>query len=78
VVVELPLRPRDGCGDRLYHGLVEGHPAGPSDELHLFVYPLALGSGIRLFPEHGATTKLALDSSVAYTSGVLHLTYGPV
>lgn len=50
---------------------------GLVDELHLFVYPLALGTGLRLFPEGGAVTKLSLGGSEAYDSGVVHLTYLP-
>ena len=46
------------------------------DELHLFVYPLATGSGQRLFAD-GATVKLAFAGSEAYDNGVLHLTYIP-
>jgi len=49
---------------------------GLVDELHLFVYPVALGAGLRLF-EDGTTTKLALLASEAYDSGVVHLAYGP-
>ncbi len=49
---------------------------GLVDELHLFVYPLALGSGLRLFGD-GATVKLALAGHEAYDNGVLHLTYTP-
>jgi dihydrofolate reductase len=45
------------------------------DELHLFVYPVALGSGCRLFPDDGPAIKLALAGSEAYANGVLHLTY---
>jgi dihydrofolate reductase len=48
---------------------------GLVDRLHLFVYPLAHGSGRRLFPEGGPVTKFALAGSEAYDSGVLHLTY---
>jgi dihydrofolate reductase len=48
---------------------------GLVDDLHLFVYPLAHGSGQRLFPEGGPVTKFALAESDAYDSGVLHLTY---
>ena len=47
------------------------------DELHLFVYPVALGSGLRLFGESDRPMKLELGASEAYTSGVVHLTYGP-
>ncbi len=49
---------------------------GLVDQLHLFVYPIALGSGQRLFVE-GEATKLALDSSRTYDNGVVRLTYGP-
>ena len=53
----------------LHEGLV--------DELHLFVYPVALGSGGRLFPEGNETTKLALKDHDVYDNGVVHLSYGP-
>jgi dihydrofolate reductase len=48
---------------------------GLVDELHLFVYPLVLGSGEKLFPEGGPLVKLTLGGAEAYDSGVLHLTY---
>jgi dihydrofolate reductase len=47
------------------------------DELHLFVFPLALGSGARLFGEGDSSTKFALAGVEAYDSGVAHLTYRP-
>ncbi len=50
---------------------------GLVDELHLFVFPLALGSGLRLFPEGGGPVKLTLGGSESYDSGVVHLTYTP-
>jgi dihydrofolate reductase len=50
---------------------------GLVDELHLFVFPIALGSGARLFPEADGPTKLSLAGIEAYDSGVVHLTYGP-
>ena len=50
---------------------------GLVDELHLFVFPVALGAGLRLFPEGGAPTKLKLGGVEAYDSGVVHLTYRP-
>lgn len=49
---------------------------GLVDELHLFVFPVVLGSGLRLFPE-GQGLKLALAGCESYDSGVVHLTYGP-
>ena len=45
------------------------------DELHLFVYPVVLGAGLRLFGEGGGPVKLTLGASEACSSGVLHLTY---
>ncbi|HEX6232072.1 MAG TPA: dihydrofolate reductase family protein [Jiangellaceae bacterium] len=50
--------------------------AGLVDELHLFVHPIAIGSGMRLF-EDGPTLPLTLISSQAFATGVLHLVYGP-
>jgi len=50
---------------------------GLIDELHLFVYPLTLGTGLRLFPEGDAPAKLALASSETYANGVVHLAYRP-
>jgi dihydrofolate reductase len=50
---------------------------GLVDELHLFVFPLALGSGLRLFPDGGGPIKLTLGGAEAYDSGVVHLTYTP-
>jgi dihydrofolate reductase len=50
---------------------------GLVDELHLFVFPVALGSGERLFPDGGLETKLDLAASDTYASGVVHLAYEP-
>jgi len=46
------------------------------DGLHLFVYPVALGSGERFFRE-GQETRLALKEQETYPNGVVHLHYGP-
>jgi dihydrofolate reductase len=55
--------------------LVRGMLAdGLVDELHLFVFPLTLGAGQRLF-EAGDAFKFALAGTEAYDSGVLHLSY---
>jgi dihydrofolate reductase len=50
---------------------------GLVDELHLFVYPVALGDGRRLWQEGTSPTKLALTASDVYDNGVVHLCYGP-
>jgi dihydrofolate reductase len=48
---------------------------GLVDDLHLFVYPLVLGVGQRLFADSGPAAKFALAGSEAYSNGVLYLTY---
>jgi dihydrofolate reductase len=50
---------------------------GLVDELHLFVYPVAVGSGQRLFTDLDFPFALALIHSEAFANGVVHLTYGP-
>ena len=49
---------------------------GLVDELHLFVYPVALGSGARLFGE--SQVKFTLAQAHSYDNGVVHLAYRPV
>jgi dihydrofolate reductase len=51
---------------------------GLIDELHLFVYPLCVGPGERLFREEGPGVKYTLAGSQAFSSGVLHLAYAPI
>lgn len=51
----------------LHHGLV--------DRLNLWVYPLVLGSGKRVFAGGAVPTALRLTESVTYPSGALHLSY---
>ena len=50
---------------------------GLVDRLHLFVYPLTLGSGPRLFDPPAGRRQFTLDAAETYSSGVLHLTYSP-
>jgi dihydrofolate reductase len=46
------------------------------DDLHLFVYPIALGSGEKFWRD-GEATRLALKAHDVYDNGVVHLGYGP-
>jgi len=58
--------------------LVRGMLAdGLVDELHLFVFPVALGSGERLFTDNESSMKLSLIKSDTYDNGVVHVAYGP-
>ncbi|SNS48747.1 Dihydrofolate reductase [Geodermatophilus pulveris] len=50
---------------------------GLVDELHLYVYPVAVGTGIRLFPDGGPRTALTPLGVERLSNGVVHLTYGP-
>ena len=47
------------------HGLI--------DEMNLFVNPVAIGEGLRVFPKRA---PLALQASKAYPSGIVVNTYG--
>ena len=56
--------------------LVRGMLAdGLVDELHLFVFPVALGAGERLFADGNPKTTLQLGASDSYDNGVVHLAY---
>lgn len=47
------------------------------DELNLRVYPVIVGDGLRLFPEHGQSHDLTLVESRSMPAGVTVLTYRP-
>lgn len=49
---------------------------GLLDELSLFVHPIVVGHGERLF-EDGSMQPLRLTSHEAFSTGVLALTYEP-
>jgi dihydrofolate reductase len=53
----------------------EGH--GLIDEYRLMIFPLVLGSGMRLFPESPDKTVLALADTQTFESGVVVQTYHP-
>jgi dihydrofolate reductase len=45
------------------------------DQLHLFIYPLTLGTGPRLFAEGAVPSKWALGACEHYDNGVVYLNY---
>jgi dihydrofolate reductase len=47
------------------------------DELHLFVHPVAVRKGLRLFDDAETSIPLTLLSCTAFESGTVHLVYGP-
>jgi dihydrofolate reductase len=47
------------------------------DQLRLYVHPVVVGSGIKLFEEASAPVDLTLTDSQAYANGVMSLTYRP-
>ena len=48
---------------------------GLIDHLHLFVYPLTLGTGPRLFEDGAAPSKFKLERGRTYDNGVVYLDY---
>ena len=50
---------------------------GLVDELHLYVYPVAVGEGPKLFPDGAPKRALALTACEAFDNGVVHLAYAP-
>jgi dihydrofolate reductase len=50
---------------------------GLVDELHLFVFPLTLSTGARLFPDDADPLDLSLTACEAYDNGAIHLAYKP-
>ena len=51
--------------------------AGLVDEYVLMITPLVLGTGLRLFPDGGAFSKLRLVETITSTKGVIMATYRP-
>lgn len=47
------------------------------DELMLMIHPVLLGSGTRLFPDHGLPSRLHLTDSSATSKGVVIARYEP-
>jgi dihydrofolate reductase len=81
VVAEVTkLKQADGdpilvAGSRtLVHSLIENDLV---DELRLMVFPVVLGSGLKVFPESPDKTTLTLSDSKTFESGVQVNTYRP-
>ena len=75
-IAELEQRPGQNIGMTGSATLVSSLlREGLLDELHLFVFPVVLGSGTRLFGAPGDKLPLKLIDSATYETGVVHLTY---
>jgi dihydrofolate reductase len=61
-------------GGTLVSGLIA---AGLIDELHLFVNPVAIGTGMPVFPDVGAHQRLRLVAARPFDCGVTALHYEP-
>jgi len=59
----------------LVHALIA---AGLVDEYRLFVYPVVIGRGVRLFAEGTDVPALRLVEARAFRSGIVLLRYRPV
>jgi dihydrofolate reductase len=47
------------------------------DELELLVHPVIVGNGTKLFPDGTEHQELELLKSTTFSTGVIHLVYGP-
>jgi dihydrofolate reductase len=74
-------RIKDEVGDLYVSGsakLVRAMLAdGLVDELHLFIYPLTLGAGARLFTDEDPSRKFSVAASESYDNGVVYMGYRP-
>jgi dihydrofolate reductase len=74
-------RLKDDVGDLYVSGsgtLVRAMLAdGLVDELHLFLFPLTRGPGLRLFTEEAPARTLSLAACESYRHGVVYLNYRP-
>ena len=50
---------------------------GVVDELRLLVFPIAIGGGLRVFPDDRGKIELQLHELIRYESGVLLQVYRP-
>ena len=82
VVEEIARLKAEPGGEILAHGGVRFVQSlvrlGLVDEYRLYVYPVAVGGGARLFPDLGRPQGLRLLSSRVFQCGVLALTYRPM
>jgi dihydrofolate reductase len=72
-------RLKDDVGDLYVSGSITLVRAmlddGLVDELHLLVYPLTRGSGLRLFPDGASPKTFSLGESRSFANGVVYLNY---
>jgi dihydrofolate reductase len=72
---------KDEVGDLYVSGSIQLVRAlladGLVDQLHLFVYPLTLAAGPRLFTDDASPAKFTLGASDVYENGVVYLGYRP-
>ncbi|GAA5034082.1 dihydrofolate reductase family protein [Actinopolymorpha pittospori] len=75
------LKNEPGAGDIALSGSVsivrKLLAVGLLDQLSLLVHPIAVRNGLRLFDEGEWSIPLRLESSQAFSTGVLHLVYAP-
>lgn len=81
LATEIPLLKERHAGDILVNGsgqLVRGLlNAGLADEYHLMVFPVVLGTGMRLFEDANFTPLQLTESRPIGTSGIIVQTYTP-
>src|SRR5215472_14537149 len=82
VLTEVPALKQQIDGDivvagsfQLVHALIEHNLA---DELRLKIFPVALGTGARLFGQTSNTKPLRLTGTQTLEGGIVYLTYQPV
>ena len=51
---------------------------GLIDQLHVVMYPIALGKGARLFDDDANSVKMSLTECDAFDNGVVYLNYRPL
>ena len=68
---------KDNYGQRQRRPRLDAHARPPARRASVFVHPVVVGSGIRLFDDASDPVELTLVDSHAYDNGVVSLTYKP-